>query len=128
MKDCWVTGLTGNVSQRVIDAGLNSVTKTLNAGDPWTIRWDYDEAKGSHVNFEFGSKPQSKIVFEAPKPCIQLPSAYYLDAIKDQTNFLGYRSYINVGTPGERIYIGDVEGEASESGGSQGAAAKLLKE
>jgi hypothetical protein len=105
MKDHWVTGLTGLTDHRISNAGLDDVQRSLNKGDPWTIRWDYDDVKGSHVNLEFGPRPQSKIAFKAPEP----PggngkrSGYYLDAIKDMTDFLGYRTH-GAGTPGERIY------------------------
>lgn len=105
MKDHWVTGLTGVADHQYPKAGFDGLHRPLHKGDPWTIRWDYDEIKGSHVNLEWGPRPQSKIAFKAPPP----PgghgqrAAYYLDAIKDMTAFLGYRHH-GAGTPGQRIH------------------------
>ncbi|PVH87696.1 hypothetical protein DL98DRAFT_581705 [Cadophora sp. DSE1049] len=102
MENYWVTGLTGVVTRKVRHAGIAGMTRDLNPGDPWTIRWDFDEVKGSHVNFEFGKYPQAKICFKAPVPQHEAPSLFYLDIIRDQTTSSGYRHYSASGTPAER--------------------------
>ncbi|OJD31465.1 uncharacterized protein BKCO1_4800046 [Diplodia corticola] len=64
---------------------------TAKPGDPWEIRWDWDEGKGAHVNLVCGSGNRTKFAF---KMRTRIRSGYdtYIEVIRQMSAHVGYNT------------------------------------
>lgn len=95
----YVTGVSGKATTHAQGVATNGktgakLTIPITPGDYWEIRWDYDTAKGSHVNVKVGGKGEHKFAVMFPpddfKRGFETAPGYYFDAIIDQSSTVGF--------------------------------------
>ncbi|KAI5456653.1 hypothetical protein BGZ63DRAFT_395955 [Mariannaea sp. PMI_226] len=90
----FVTGLSGKATVAATGSyphGKGRQQFSIKPGDRWELRWDYDTAKGSHVNVKVGENKFAPIYPEGSiKRNPNTAPGTYFDAIRDQTSFVGY--------------------------------------
>lgn len=111
--NAFVTGLEGRVAGRTHvqvdyinpDTGRNEkLDRTLEKGEFFRIRWDWDNTRGVHVNAEFGTTNAAKIAFrpDAWKPSGTDPEMYHR-AVTQLSQRLNYNTVLNQAiTPQQR--------------------------
>ncbi|RTE79726.1 hypothetical protein BHE90_005758 [Fusarium euwallaceae] len=91
-----VSGKSTTHAQGTVTDGITGVKSTISIapGDYWEIRFDYDTAKGSHVNVKVGGKGEHKFAVMLPpedhRRHFDVAANYYLDAIRDQSATIGF--------------------------------------
>ncbi|KAM5353408.1 hypothetical protein ACJ41O_000058 [Fusarium nematophilum] len=95
----YITGVCGKAATSAQGVAINGKTGTkitipIAPGDYWEIRWDYDTAKGSHVNVKVGGKGEHKFAVMFPpddhKRAFGTAPGYYFDAIMDQSSTVSF--------------------------------------
>ncbi|KIW13448.1 hypothetical protein PV08_08636 [Exophiala spinifera] len=93
MEGRYVTGLQGRCARQfhlVINA-QQGTSRTIEAGEHWMIRWDYDPEKGPHVNASFGTSNATKFAFKpVPRHAGQRDDDPYWEAILDQSRSIAF--------------------------------------
>ena len=95
----YITGVSGKATtyaRGVVTNGKTGTKSTISIApdDYWEIRYDYDTAKGSHVNVKVGGKGEHKFAVMFPpddhKRGFETAPGYYFDAIIDQSSTVGF--------------------------------------
>lgn len=97
IRYAYVTGLEGHVATRTPIYVNGNVAQTLQPGNLFRIRWDWDSTRGVHVNAEFfGETAQTKIAF-LPNQWRPVPTnpETYQRAISQQSQRLNYNTEID---------------------------------
>ncbi|KAM0438636.1 hypothetical protein ACHAPT_001389 [Fusarium lateritium] len=98
-RDEYVTGVCGKATtsaQGIAMAGnpAKATPVPISPGDYWEIRWDYDTAKGSHINVKVGGRGEHKFAAMFPpgdyRRGFETAPGYYFDTILDQSSTVGY--------------------------------------
>lgn len=80
-QNAYVTGLEGHYTlTQKLTVGTGDNQQTFASGTRlfWRVRWDYDPAKGPHVNAQFGTKSSTKFAY-------QLDSSKFTDPVPGKT-------------------------------------------
>ncbi|KAF2738104.1 hypothetical protein EJ04DRAFT_574079 [Polyplosphaeria fusca] len=90
MRGRFVTGLSGILTTNLtVHPHGDRARRTFSPGEPWVVRWDFDEAKGSHVNVSIGRVNAIKFSFETTSR-IQSTNRRYLEAIQQQSQAINF--------------------------------------